>query len=103
MTEFVVILSTAPEDDADEIARCLVEEGLAACVNISQVKSHFKWGGKVSEEIEYMMIIKTRSDLVIRLKARIKELHSYELPEFIVLPIIGGDEGYLKWVEHAVD
>jgi len=102
MTDFVVILSTAPEGDADEIASALVEESLAACVSISQVRSHFTWEGKIFKEIEDLMIIKTESNLVDRVRTRIKDLHSYELPEIIVLPIIGGDTGYLKWIEQAV-
>jgi len=102
MTDFVVILSTAPAGEVDRIARTLVEENLAACVSISQVRSYFVWEGKLSEEIEDMMIIKTALDLEDKVKARIKDLHSYELPEVIVLPIIGGDEGYLKWIKQSV-
>ena len=99
MTDFVVILSTAPAGEVDRIARTLVEERLAACISISQVRSYFVWEGKLSEEIEDMMIIKTALDLEDKVKARIKDLHSYELPEVIVLPIIGGAEGYLKWIK----
>jgi periplasmic divalent cation tolerance protein len=102
MTDFVVILSTAPTGEADWIARTLVEESLAACVSISQVRSYFAWEGKISEEIEDMMIIKTGSDLADKVTVRIKDLHSYELPEVIVLPIIGGEEGYLKWIKQSV-
>ncbi|MDD1753988.1 MAG: divalent-cation tolerance protein CutA [Methanotrichaceae archaeon] len=102
MTDFVVILSTAPAGEVDRIARTLVEERLAACISISQVRSYFVWEGKLSEEIEDMMIIKTALDLEDKVKARIKDLHSYELPEVIVLPIIGGDEGYLKWIKQSV-
>ncbi|MCJ7444230.1 MAG: divalent-cation tolerance protein CutA [Methanotrichaceae archaeon] len=103
MTEFVLVLSTTQVGDADWIARSLVEERLAACVNISQVKSHFIWEGKLSEEQEAMMIIKTESRLVDRLKSRIKELHSYQLPEIIVVPIVGGDEVYLHWIRESID
>ena len=102
MTDFVVILSTAPAGEVDRIARTLVEERLAACISISQVRSYFVWEGKLSEEIEDMMIIKTALDLEDKVKARIKDLHSYELPEVIVLPIIGGAEGYLKWIKQSV-
>ena len=102
MTDFVVILSTAPTGEADWIARTLVDENLAACVSISQVRSYFVWEGKLSEEIEDMMIIKTESSLADKAKMRIKDLHSYGLPEVIVLPIIGGDEGYLKWIKQSV-
>ncbi|MDD1751597.1 MAG: divalent-cation tolerance protein CutA [Methanotrichaceae archaeon] len=102
MTDFVVILSTAPAGEADWIARTLVEERLAACVSISQIRSYFVWESKLSQELEAMMIIKTESDQADKVKARIKDLHSYELPEVIVLPIIGGAEGYLKWIKQSV-
>ncbi len=102
MTDFVVILSTAPVGDADRIARTLVEERLVACANISQVRSYFVWENKLSEEVEHMMILKTESNLADKVKARIKDLHSYDLPEVIVLPIIGGAKDYLKWIKQSV-
>lgn len=102
MTEFVVVLCTAPPGGADRIARALVDERLAACVNVSQVRSYFVWKGKPFDDREELMIIKTTLQLADKLKARIKELHSYELPEIIVLPIIAGDEGYLQWISQSV-
>ncbi len=102
MTDFVVILSTAPVGDADRIARTLVEERLVACANISQVRSYFVWENKLSEEVEDMMILKTESNLADKVKTRIKDLHSYDLPEVIVLPIIGGAKDYLKWIKQSV-
>lgn len=102
MTEFIILLCTAPPGGADRIARALVEEKLAACVNISQVRSYFFWNGRLSDEHEELMIIKTEKSLEDKIKARIKELHSYELPEIIAVPIVGGDERYLDWIGKSV-
>ncbi len=98
MTEFVMILSTAPAGAAEKIAMALVGERLAACVNVSQVKSYYAWEGKLAEASEELMIIKTVQEMVEPLKKRIKELHSYELPEIIVIPVKEGDEAYLRWI-----
>ncbi len=103
MTEFaVVVLCTAPAGGAEKIARVLVDERLAACVNVSQVKSYFTWEGKPSQDNEELMIIKTERRMIEPLKKRIKELHSYQLPEIIVLPISDGDEAYLQWIRNSV-
>ena len=101
-TEFVVVLCNAPPGGLEKIAKALVEERLAACVNVSQVRSYFFWKGKSCNETEELMIIKTEMMQVERLKARIKELHSYELPEIIIIPIVGGDERYLQWIDQSV-
>jgi periplasmic divalent cation tolerance protein len=102
MTEFAVVLCTAPLGESEKIARVLVMERLAACVNVSQVKSYFVWEGKLSEDQEELMIIKTERRRVEPLFKRIKELHSYEVPEIIVLPIAQGDEAYLRWITESV-
>ena len=102
MTELVIVLCTAPPGGADKIARTLVDERLAACVNVTLVRSYFIWRDKPSDEREEIMIIKTEQRMLDKLKARIKELHSYELPEIIALPIIAGDEGYLQWISRSV-
>ncbi len=102
VTEFVVVLCTAPAGGAEKIAMALVGERLAACVNVSQVKSYFIWGGKLSQDNEELMIIKTEGRMIEPLKKRIKELHSYQLPEIIVLPIVEGDHVYLQWISDSV-
>ena len=102
MTEFLIILCTAPPGGADKIAKALVEERLAACVNVSQARSYFIWNGRLSDEREELMIIKTEKSLAEKIKARIKELHSYELPEIIAIPIVGGDERYLEWISQSL-
>lgn len=102
MSEFAVILCTAPLGGAEKIARALVKERLAACVNVSQVRSYFAWEGRLSEEDEELMTIKTERRMIEPLKKRIKELHSYQVPEIIVLPIAEGDEPYLRWLNNSV-
>ena len=102
MSEFAVILCTAPPGGADKIARALVKERLAACVNVSQIRSYFTWEGRFSEEEEELMTIKTERRMIEPLKKRIKELHSYQVPEIIVLPIAEGDEAYLRWLSDSV-
>lgn len=98
MTEFVLVLSTAQAGGGLLIAKSLLEEKLAACVNIAQVKSYFVWDGKLSDETEELMIIKTENRLIDRVKSRIKELHNYQIPEIIVIPILDGEENYLHWI-----
>jgi periplasmic divalent cation tolerance protein len=100
MTDAVLILTTVPDDArAESLARTLVEERLAACVNIhGAMTSIYRWKGEVDREAERQLIIKTTRDRVPALEARIKALHSYELPEFVIVPIEGGSDAYLDWV-----
>jgi periplasmic divalent cation tolerance protein len=102
MTAATIILCTAPPTGAKKIAMALVEEKLAACVNVTPVRSYFFWKGKPCEEAEELMIIKTEMRLAERLAARIRELHTYELPEIIIIPITGGDERYLQWIGESL-
>lgn len=101
-TEFLIVLCTAPPGGGEGIARALVEERLAACVNVSQVRSHFIWEGTFSQEQEELLIIKTETRLAGKVGERIKELHSYQVPEIIVLPIAGGDDRYLGWMRETM-
>jgi periplasmic divalent cation tolerance protein len=98
--EVVVILSTAGSaEEAGRIARGLVERRLAACVNcVSGVRSVYRWEGKLCDEGEWMLVIKTRRKLAGSVVEAIRELHSYECPEAVVLPVQGGNPAYLKWV-----
>jgi periplasmic divalent cation tolerance protein len=99
MTDVVLVLTTISEERAEPLARVLVDERLAACINIhGPMRSIYRWKGAVEHEAERQLIIKTTRDRVPALEARIKALHSYELPEFVVLPVEGGSEGYLDWV-----
>jgi periplasmic divalent cation tolerance protein len=94
-----IVLTTLGEDaDAASIARTLIDERLAACVNILPVMtSVYRWQGKVEQDREQQVVIKTATDRVAALQARLRELHPYELPEFLVLDA-SGSEAYLAWV-----
>ena len=82
------------------MASALVEERLAACVNrLGPVQSTYRWKGQVERSEEHLLIIKTSEGLFDRLNKRVQELHSYSVPEVIALPIVDGNEGYLKWLE----
>src|SRR5919197_6522075 len=98
--DYVMVLTTLPADvDGRAFGRTLVGERLAACVNVlSAMDSVYRWEGQVEQETERQVIIKTSRDRVVALWDRVRELHPYEVPEFLVLPIIDGNEAYLKWV-----
>ena len=100
MSHVILVLTTVPSDAlGEEIATALVSERLAACVNISApMTSIYRWKGNVERDTERQLVIKTTVDQVKVLQQRIKELHSYELPEFIVIELSGGSEAYLHWV-----
>lgn len=102
VSDYAVVLSTAPPDHSGRIARPIVEERLGSCVNISQVRSTFWWEGEVNQEAEDLLIIKTERQKVEDLSARIKAVHPNDLPEIIVLPIVGGDDRYLAWISESL-
>jgi periplasmic divalent cation tolerance protein len=97
--EHLVIFCTAPTGEAERLAKALVDARLAACVNITEVQSCFRWEDTVSSEPEHLLIIKTQQRLLDQVIARIQELHSYDLPEIIALPIVGGHTPYLDWIQ----
>ena len=103
-SEVLVVLSTLPTaDKAAEIARALVEEQLAACVNIvPAVRSIYRWQGATQDDSEALAIIKTTRDRYAALARRVLELHPYELPELIALPLEGGHPAYLAWIAGSV-
>ncbi|MBI2828634.1 MAG: divalent-cation tolerance protein CutA [Acidobacteria bacterium] len=100
----VIVLTTLAADvDAGALARTLVAERLAACVNILPVMtSVYRWQGRVEEERERQLVIKTAADLVSALAARLGELHPYEVPEFLVLRVSEGSDAYLRWLRDSV-
>ena len=97
-----VVLCTASPDNGEMIAKSLIKEHLAACVNISSVNSCYLWEGKLNLDREALLIIKTEQTRIKEMISRIRELHSYELPEIIVLPIIDGYQPYLDWISQSV-
>ena len=101
MEKFTIVLVTASsEEEAKRIAQALVEKKLAACVNIvKDIKSIFRWKGKLSEEKELLLVIKTKSRQLKNIEAEVKKLHLYEVPEIIALPIISGSKDYLYWLD----
>lgn len=104
MQEFIVVYVTAGSaDEADRLARSLVDERLAACVNrIKSVQSVYRWQGKVEQSEEELLIIKTSRERFAALEKRVRELHSYSVPEVIALPVIDGSSNYLKWLKEQV-
>ena len=102
-SDAVIVLTTLAADvDAAELARTLVEERLAACVNVlPAMTSFYRWKGTLEEEREQQLIIKTVAGRVTALAARLKELHPYEIPEFLVLQTTGGSEAYLEWLRES--
>lgn len=93
-----IILTTAGKDKGHEIARYLVEKKLAACVNISDVTSYYRWKGEFCCDQEVILVIKTTLSRVNDAVKELKAIHPYELPEIIVLPVKGGYQPYLAWV-----
>lgn len=100
----LVVLSTAPDAaTAERLARALVDEQLAACVtSVPGVTSTYRWQGVVEQSQEVLLVIKTRAALLATLTARILELHPYDVPEVIALPVVGGAERYLAWIGQSV-
>ena len=103
-SDVIVVLTTAGSDEqADGIASALVEEGLAACVNIVPgIRSVYNWKGAVERDREVLLVIKTAADRLEDVRRRVRELHSYELPELIALRVADGDPDVLAWIEQTV-
>ena len=96
----VVLVTCGSEEEAVKIAHALVEEHLAACVNlISPIRSIYRWEGKIWDEKEWLLIIKTQKQRFGELEKKVKFLHSYSVPEIISLPIIEGSSSYLTWIK----
>jgi len=99
----VVLVTCSSREEAEKISKTLVEEKLAACVNIiSTIKSIFWWEGKIDEAEEHLLIIKTKAEKIENLIAKIKGLHSYSVPEIISLPVLEGNKEYLTWIEKSL-
>jgi periplasmic divalent cation tolerance protein len=103
-SSLVVLITVGNRDEGRRIADALVSQRKAACVNIvPEVNSVFQWEGKIEDESESLLIVKTRTDLFPELKALVQGIHSYEVPEIIALPIVAGNEDYLRWIEQETE
>jgi periplasmic divalent cation tolerance protein len=99
MSEHIIVTTTTDtQDRARDMARILVAEKLAACIEIHAIDSIYPWKGQVCETQEWVLVMKTRADLYKPLEGRILALHTYELPQIIAMPISDGSPGYLDWV-----
>ena len=102
-SQFVLVLTTLPLDaDAPAFAQALVEARLAACVNLlAPMDSVYRWKGAVERETERQVIIKTTMPRVDALWQRVRDLHPYDVPEFVVIPIVDGNQSYLQWLAES--
>jgi len=102
MDGIVVFITASDEDEAAKIAKALIESRLAGCANIiKDIRSIYSWQGKIEDEKEVLVVVKTQKILFDSLMKKVKELHSYTVPEIIALPIIQGSEDYLKWLNEV--
>ncbi len=98
----VVLVTASNRAEADVLANRLLEEKLAACVNILPVNSHYWWRGKIEREDELLLLVKTQRSLVKEIVKVVKAHHSYEVPEVIALPVTEGNNDYLRWITDSV-
>ena len=104
MSAIVVIVTASNEDEAAKIGKFLVDERLAACANIiPKIRSIYRWEGRVQDDPEALMLIKSTDDKFEEIEARVKELHSYSVPEIIAIPIGAGSSDYLSWIETSTE
>ena len=101
MSEYLLVISTVPsEKEGSTIAKAIVEERLAACVNVtSGIQSFYWWEERIADDREFILFIKTKASLFLELETKIKALHSYQVPEIIAIPIQSGSKEYLDWIE----
>ena len=104
MTDYVqVITTTARRDEAERIAQALIEGRLAACVQIvGPITSVYRWQGKVETSEEWQCLIKTKREILERLERALRQMHPYEVPEILALPVLWGSDDYLGWVDAQV-
>ncbi len=105
MTDKIVVFSSCDsEEQAGRIARALVEQRLAACVNILPgARSVYRWKGEIEDGAEWLLIIKSRRGLMDQLRAIIGNIHTYEVPELLAVPVVDGSPAYLAWLDRELD
>lgn len=105
MTDKIVVLSTcASEQEAEKLARSLIEERVAACVNvIPGIRSYYRWKGTIETGDEYLLLIKSSRDRLAALRTSLEKEHSYEVPEVLALPVVEGSPNYLTWLQTCLE
>ncbi len=98
----VILVSTSSQAEAEKIAKALVESQLAACVSLVPISSIYTWDEKLHQEQEWQLLIKTEQARFAAITLKIQELHSYEIPEIIALPMVAGSKSYLQWISKQV-
>ncbi|MEM2098769.1 MAG: divalent-cation tolerance protein CutA [Candidatus Bathyarchaeia archaeon] len=99
----VIMITTASKNEAERIAQLLLQDKLIACANLfGPVNSFFHWAGKIENSEEYLMFMKTREDLFDKVSEVVRAMHSYEVPEILMLPICDGLKAYLKWLDECL-
>lgn len=103
MSEIVVLTTTDSQSLAHRLANELVSEGLSACVNVLPgIRSIYMWEGKLCDDVESLLIIKSRAERFEEIRSKIRELHTYQVPEIIALPISAADANYVRWLRELV-
>ena len=103
MDYILIVVTVSSKEEAEKIATALLKKKLIACANIfGPVVSHFWWQGKIDKAEEYIMFMKTKRELFKQVASNVKQLHSYEVPEIIALPIIEGFKPYLEWIDNSL-
>ncbi len=104
MTEYIQIFTTTEnKEDAEKIAKEVVEKRLAACAQVlGPIESTYWWEGEVEKAKEWLCIMKSRNDLFEKLEAAIKKIHPYDVPEILAVPVIAGNKSYLEWLDREV-
>lgn len=100
--DYCLVLVTAPAKEATPLQETLVKEKLVACVNAQPVRSCYIWEGKLEQDDEVLLMMKTKVALFDKLSARIQELHSYDTPEILAIPILKGNPKYLAWMDEVL-
>ena len=99
----IVFTTAANSEEATRLGRTLVEERLVACATLlPAIESIYRWKGNIETSVESMLLLKTNAAQLTALEARIQELHSYETPEFLALPVEAGSRGYLEWMDRCL-
>ncbi len=97
----MIMITAANEEEASKISRALDKDKLIACANRFPVNSIYRWQGMVYDEQEVMLVCKTKDELLDKVIARVKKMHSYDIPEIIAIPIVGGSQDYLDWLDES--